>query len=98
MRRGSWDEIELVDQPDALLMMHPGWTNDRETLALGIRETGWYPTTRQAFEAAEDAALKWGWIGVTEDSTMVICDSGGFAIGTGEQVSDTVQVTLARIG
>jgi hypothetical protein len=97
MRRGLWDELDLADEPDARFMFHPGWTNDRETLALGLRETGWYPTTRGAFEAAEEAALKWGWVGVTEDRTVVICTSEGVAAGTGEPVGDVLQVTLARI-
>jgi hypothetical protein len=97
MRRGGWDEVELDDEPDALLMVHPGWTNDRETLAFGIRETGWFPTSRTSFEAAENADLKWGWIGVTDESTLVICDSDGLAAGSGEIVTDVSQVTLARI-
>jgi hypothetical protein len=98
MRRGEWDEIDLDDEPDTLMMFHPGWTNDRETLVVAIRETGWFPTTRQAFQAGEDAELKWGWVGITDESTLVICDSDGTAAKTGEEVSDVVQVTLARIG
>jgi len=97
LRRGEWDEIELVDEPDALLMFHPGWTNDRETLALALRETGWFPTNAAPFVAAEDAELKWGWIGVTEDRTVVICDSDGIAVATGAAVDDVLQVTLARM-
>jgi hypothetical protein len=97
MRRGEWDEIELVDEPGALLMFHPGWTNDRETLVVGIREAGWFRATGDAFRAAEDAELKWGWIGVTDQSTLAICSSDGIAAGTGETVDDVLQVTLARI-
>jgi hypothetical protein len=97
MRRGPWDEIELGDEPDALIMAHPGWTNDRETLALAVRETGWFPTIGQSFRAAESADLKWGWIGVNDQSTLVICSSDGLAVSTGENVSDVLQVTLARI-
>jgi len=97
MRRGEWDEIGLADDPAALIMCHPGWTNDRETLALAIREAGWYFTNRESFQAAEDAELKWGWIGVTEDRTVVICSEDGIAAGTGTEVNDISQVTLARM-
>ena len=96
-RHGCWDEIELVDEPDALLMFHPGWTNDRETLVVGLREAGWFPTTGAAYQAAEDAELKWGWVGVTEDRTVVICDADGIAAATGGAVDEVLQVTLARI-
>jgi len=97
LRRGEWDEIELGDEPEALILAHPGWTNDRETLALALRETGWFATNAAPFEAAENASLKWGWIGVTEDRTVVICDSEGIAAGTGVDVNDILQVTLARV-
>jgi hypothetical protein len=98
LRRGLWDEVELADEPDALIMVHPGWTADRESLALALRETGWFAAARPAFEAAESAELKWGWIGDTDERTVVICDSQGLAAGTGEVVNDIAQVTLARIG
>jgi hypothetical protein len=98
LRRGLWDELELADEPDALIMAHPGWTADRESLALALRETGWFAAARPAFEAAENAELKWGWIGDTDERTVVICDSQGLAVGSGEIVSDVAQVTLARIG
>jgi len=97
MRRSSWDEVEVVDEPDSLLLLHPGWTNDRETLVMAIREAGWFRSTGEAFHAAEAAELKWGWIGVTDQSTLAICSSDGIAAGTGEDVSDVLQVTLARI-
>jgi hypothetical protein len=97
LRRGGWAELDLDDESEAMIMAHPGWTNDRETLILGIRETGWFPTTGEAMRAAEAAELKWGWIGVTDESTVVICDSDGIAVGTGEKVVDVSQVTLARI-
>ena len=45
MRRGAWAEIDLADLPTELILAHPGWTNDRETLAVAMRETGWFPTT-----------------------------------------------------
>ena len=35
---------------------------------------------------AENAELKWGWVGVTDESTVVICNSEGLAVGTGENV------------
>ena len=98
MRRGAWDEIELADDPDALTLFHPGWTNDRDTLALALRETGWFLSTRESFQAAEDAVLKWGWIGITEDRTVEICDADGIAAATGAVLNDILQVTLARIG
>ncbi len=98
MRRGLWDEVELADEPSALVMVHPGWTGDRETLALALRETGWFAAARPAFEAAENAELKWGWVGDTDERTVAICDSQGLAVGSGEIVNDVAQVTLARIG
>jgi len=97
LQRGLWDDIELADEPDATLMFHPGWTGDRETLALALRETGWFATNAEPFQAAEDAELKWGWIGVTEDRTVVICSSEGIAASTGAVVNNILQVTLARI-
>jgi hypothetical protein len=97
LRRGEWDEIELVDEPEALLLIHPGWTADRETLALALRETGWFATNAEPFVAAENAELKWGWVGVTEDRTVVICDATGIAAATGAEVDDVLQVTLARM-
>jgi len=97
LQRGLWDELDLADEPDALMMFHPGWTNDRETLAFALRETGWFTTNSEPFWAAEDAELKWGWIGVTEDRTVVICNSEGVATGTGALVNNILQVTLARI-
>jgi hypothetical protein len=97
LRRGEWDEIDLADEPTALILAHPGWTNDRETLALAVRETGWFSTSRDAFGAAEDAELKWGWVGVTEDRTVVICDATGIGAATGTEVDDVLQVTLARM-
>jgi hypothetical protein len=98
LRRGAWDELELADEPSALILAHPGWTNDRSTLALAVRETGWFPTSRTSFEASEAAVVKWGWIGVTEDRTVVICNSEGLVDQTGEIVNEVTQVTLARIG
>jgi len=97
LQRGLWDDIELADEPDTSLMFHPGWVNDRETLAFALRETGWFATNAEPFQAAEDAELKWGWIGVTEDRTVVICDSEGIAAATGAPVNNILQVTLARI-
>jgi hypothetical protein len=97
LRRGEWDEIDLADEPESLILAHPGWTNDRESLALAVREAGWFVTSRDAFVAAEDAQLKWGWVGVTDDRTVVICDSDGIAAGTGDDVNDILQVTLARM-
>ena len=97
MHRGLWNELELADEPSALIMVHPGWTADRETLALALRETGWFASARPAFEAAENAELKWGWVGDTDERTVAICDSQGLAVGSGEIVNDVAQVTLARI-
>jgi hypothetical protein len=100
VKRGEWDEIELADAPDDLFLVHPGWVGGdhaQETLSIGIREVGWFRSTGEAFRAAEEADLRWGWIGVTEDRTVVICDSEGFAGVTGEKVTDIRQVTLARI-
>jgi hypothetical protein len=96
VRRGDWRDIDL-DDTNETVMVHPGWTNDRETLAGAYREAGWFFTAREAFEAAENADLKWGWIGVSDTRTVVICDSGGIAHASGEGVDDVLQVTLARI-
>lgn len=97
LRRGPWVDLDLVDLPDALLLVHPGWTNDRESLSLAIREVGWLPTTAQSFEAAENAELKWGWIGTNADQELVLCNAEGTPVGTGENVNDVAQVTLALI-
>ena len=97
MRRGLWVDIELADLPDQQVMVHPGWTNDRESLALAIREVGWYPTTMMSMLAADEAELKWGWIGTNADREIVLCSAEGTPIGTGENVNDVAQVTLALI-
>lgn len=100
MRRGQWDELELADEPDALILVHPGWVGDsdaREELVIGVREAGWFATTGEAFRAAEEADLRWGWIGVTEERTVVICSSEGVATASEENVDDVRQVTLARM-
>jgi hypothetical protein len=97
VRRGPWDELELASEPESLILVRPGWSNDRESLSLAIREAGWYPTIGESFRAAEDADLKWGWIGVTDESTVVICGPDGILVETGEQLVDVSQVTLARI-
>jgi len=97
VRRGDWNEIELEDDTSGTIMVHPGWTNDRETLAVAYREAGWFFTTREAFDAAENADLKWGWVGISDHRTVVICDSSGKSHATGEDLTEVLQVTLARI-
>lgn len=97
LRRGFWDDVDLIDLPDQLVLVHPGWISDRESLALAIREGGWFPTTGQAFDAAETALLKWGWIGTTDDDEVTLCTSNGATVGTGESVKETRQVTLALV-
>jgi hypothetical protein len=97
LQRGGWEEIVLDEDPEALVMVHPGWTSNADTLILALRETGWFPTTGQAVWAAETAQLKWVWIGVTDQSTVVICSAEGIAIRSGEEVVDVSAVTLARI-
>jgi hypothetical protein len=97
LRRGFWDDIELIDLPDDLVLIHPGWISDRESLALAIREGGWFSSTWMAFDAAENARLKWGWIGTTDDDEITLCTPKGTTVGTGESVTGTRQVTLALI-
>jgi hypothetical protein len=97
LRRGPWVDIDLADMPEAMVMAHPGWTNDRESLSLAVREVGWFPTTWQSFAAAEDAELKWGWIGSNADGELVLCSAEGTPVGPGENVNDVSQVTLALI-
>jgi hypothetical protein len=97
VRRGPWVDIDLADLPEALVLVHPGWTNDRESLAMAIREGGWFPSTWQAFHAAENADLKWGWIGVNDQLETVLCNSVGATVGTDENVNDVRQVTLALV-
>ena len=97
LRRGLWTDLDLADLPGELVLVHPGWINDRESLALAIREVGWFPATWQAFSAAEDAELKWGWIGTTLDQETVLCNSDGTTVGSEESVNDATQVTLALI-
>lgn len=97
MRRGLWVDVDLADLPDRQVMLHPGWTNDREGLSLAIREVGWYPTTMLSFLAAEEAELKWGWVGTTEDNELVLCNDEGIPIGDGTNVNEIAQVTLALV-
>lgn len=97
MRRGLWEELDLADLPDELLLVHPGWTNDRESLALAIREVGWFPNTWQSFAAAENAQLKWGWIGVNAELETVLCTFDGATVGSDESVNEVQQVTLALL-
>ena len=96
-RRGPWAEVELRDAPGELVLIHPGWTNDRETLVPSIKEAGWFHYGMDAFRAAEDAELKWGWVGVDEELNVVVCSADGVVGETGEVADDVVQVTLARI-
>jgi hypothetical protein len=100
MRRGQWNEVELAEDPDALVLCHPDWIRDaeaRESLSLAIREAGWFRSTGEAFDAAANADLRWGWIGDTEERTVVICSSGELTRVESENVSDVRRVTLARI-
>ena len=97
LRRGLWVDVDLADLPGRQVMLHPGWTNDRESLSLAVREVGWYPTTMMSFQVAEDAELKWGWVGSNADGELVLCSAEGTLVGTGENVNDVSQVTLALI-
>jgi hypothetical protein len=97
LRRGLWIDVDLADMPDEQVMLHPGWTNDRESLSLAVREVGWFPTTSLSFQAAEAAELKWGWVGTNADQELVLCDVEGTPVGAGENVNDIAQVTLALV-
>jgi len=96
-RRGPWAEVDLRDAPELLVLVHPGWTNDRETLVPSIKEAGWFHYGFDAFHAAETADLKWGFIGVDEELNVVVCSVDGDVAATGEIVTDVLQVTLALI-
>jgi len=96
-RRGPWAEVDLRDDPEALVLVHPGWTNDRESLVPSIKEAGWFHYGFDAFRAAETAQLKWGFIGVDEELNVVVCSADGDVVATGETVTDVLQVTLALI-
>jgi hypothetical protein len=91
-KRGNWYAIEL---DGTLTMVHPGWTNDQETLGLALREEGVFDTTYQAYQAAESAILTWGWIGTDDSGALVRCDSDG-EYSDGE-ADDVTHVTLAVI-
>lgn len=97
MKRGLWVDLDLADLPGEPVLVHPGWTNDRESLSLALREVGWFATTSEAFAAAENADLKWGWIGTNADQETVLCNVNGTTVGTGENVNDLAQVTLVLV-
>jgi hypothetical protein len=97
LRRGLWVDVDVADLPGEMVLIHPGWTNDRESLSVAIREVGWFPTTMLSFLAAEEAELKWGWIGNNAEREIVLCDAEGTPVGTGENASDVAQVTLALV-
>lgn len=92
--RGLWAELEVDGEE---LLVHPGWTSDTDTLAIALRETGWFPTTREAYEAANEARLSWGWVGVDDDLHLRACHWNGLCDAIGDYVSDVSQVTLASI-
>lgn len=92
---GAWTEFD-GDGP-GLVMVHPGWTNDVETLAFAIREAGWFGTTGEAREAAETAEFAWGWVGTDEELSLRICRMDGYSVEIGDFVTDVSHVTLARI-
>jgi hypothetical protein len=98
LRRGPWMEIELPSREGELLMLAPGWTNDRTGLLLPLRETGWFSMGWEASDAVANAVLSWIWIGVNDDSELVECSWDGLELATGEDVSDVRQVTLAQVG
>lgn len=96
LRRGAWNELELRDSDDDLMLFHPGWTNDMTGLLLPLRETGWFSNGFEVRDALDHAVLSWGWVGVDDDLNLVQCSSGGEVLETGESVEQVVQVTLAR--
>ncbi len=97
LRRGPWFEVELPNHEGELLMACPGWTNDPATLVLPIREAGWFATSGEVFDAVSNAVLTWIWMGETDDLELVECSWEGLALGSGENVNDVRQVTLASV-
>lgn len=97
LNRGPWVEVELRNHPNELVMMHPGWTNDRDSLFLPLRETGWFSTTAEARDAYERTELWWGWVGADDDRQLVPCTATGQTGADGECVDEVSQVTLAQV-
>lgn len=95
LRRGPWVEFE-TDDPDELVLIHPGWTNDTESLVLAIRETGWFATTYEAVAAAERAALSWGWVGLDDSGTLQRCNAAGQGEVTGD-LTEVHTITFATL-
>jgi hypothetical protein len=78
-------------------MVHPGWVNDRETLTTAFREAGWFYTTMEAREAAENARLVWGWLGLDEDGNLRSCNWNGWCDEVDAYLIDVSHVSLARV-
>jgi hypothetical protein len=99
MRRGHWFEFE-GDDPEEFVMVHPGWTNDRETLVLSVRETGWFSTSHEVADAVERATLHWGFIGEDEEGNLRVCDAEGRQQGQEDMgpLAEVAQVTFAKLG
>lgn len=96
--RGGWVEWESTD-PDEMVMVHPGWTNDTETLILGVRETGWFGNHHAVYEAVENAELSFGWLGVGDDGELYTCTAKGFRDDEDDEpLSDVGPVTFAKLG
>lgn len=89
--------MELRNHPDELVLMHPGWTNDRDSLFLPLRETGWFSNNVEVRSAFEATQLWWGWVGVDEDRQLVACTMEGETGETGEIADEVCQVTLAQV-
>ena len=98
MRRGGWAEIDLVDLPDELILAHPGWTNDRETLVIGIREAGWFVSTTVGIPCGRgrraEVGLDWRHRRLHAGDLRLRRASPAVPVRT---LSDVLQVTLARM-
>ena len=102
MRRGPWVELE-TSNPNEFVLVHPGWTQDTDSLFLAIRETGWYATNAAVIDAVEHIELSFGWIGVDENGDLAQCHFDGRPTSVDLDDEDTDRldevntVTFARI-
>ena len=101
VKRGQWFELDVDPSSSTYVLVHPGWTNDLESLTIAVREAGWFPTSKGAYEAAERAVLSWGWLGVDDSGEVRACSMDGTPEGDdsdSDPLQDVESATFAMIG
>jgi hypothetical protein len=89
LRRDGWYELD-----DSYILAISKWTNDRESLATTLKETGWFFSVGEAMRAAESAVLVHAWAGVDpDDGVLVVCDEDG----EGGRLLEVTPITLADV-